>query len=217
MSANHIGCIMDGNGRWATAHGLSRAEGYAYGLMALRRVAKRCEEKGVKAVSVYAFSTENIARPTDEINAIFEVVRKFNLTYDGKFRICYMGDFSTLPDKLADSIESVEQRTQDNEGMILNIAFNYGGRADILHAAKIAYDHGEFLEDTFEKHLGSSRLPALDMIVRTGGEMRLSNFMLYEAAYAELFFLDKLWPDMTEEDVDNLLAGFEKRTRKYGK
>ena len=217
MSANHIGFIMDGNGRWATAHGLSRAEGYAYGLMALRRVAKRCEEKGVKAVSVYAFSTENIARPTDEINAIFEVVRKFNLTYDGKFRICYMGDFSTLPDKLADSIESVEQRTQDNEGMILNIAFNYGGRADILHAAKIAYDHGEFLEDTFEKHLGSSRLPALDMIVRTGGEMRLSNFMLYEAAYAELFFLDKLWPDMTEEDVDNLLAGFEKRTRKYGK
>ena len=217
MSANHIGFIMDGNGRWATAHGLSRAEGYAYGLMALRRVAKRCEEKGVKAVSVYAFSTENIARPTDEINAIFEVVRKFNLTYDGKFRICYMGDFSTLPDKLADSIESVEQRTQDNEGMILNIAFNYGGRADILHAAKIAYDHGEFVEDTFEKHLGSSRLPALDMIVRTGGEMRLSNFMLYEAAYAELFFLDKLWPDMTEEDVDSLLAGFEKRTRKYGK
>ncbi len=217
MSANHIGFIMDGNGRWATAHGLSRAEGYAYGLMALRRVAKRCEEKGVKAVSVYAFSTENIARPTDEIDAIFDVVRKFNLTYDGKFRICYMGDFSTLPDKLADSIESVEQRTQDNEGMILNIAFNYGGRADILHAAKIAYDHGEFVEDTFEKHLGSSRLPALDMIVRTGGEMRLSNFMLYEAAYAELFFLDKLWPDMTEEDVDSLLAGFEKRTRKYGK
>lgn len=217
MVANHIAFIMDGNGRWATVHGLSRAEGYAYGLMALRRVAKRCEEKGVKAVSVYAFSTENIARPTDEIDAIFDVVRKFNLTYDGKFRICYMGDFSTLPDKLADSIESVEQRTQDNEGMILNIAFNYGGRADILHAAKIAYDYGEFLEDAFERHLGSSRLPALDMIVRTGGEMRLSNFMLYEAAYAELFFLDKLWPDMTEEDVDSLLAGFEKRMRKFGK
>ncbi|MBR4800085.1 MAG: di-trans,poly-cis-decaprenylcistransferase [Clostridia bacterium] len=217
MGANHVGFIMDGNGRWATAHGLSRAEGYAYGLIALRKVAKRCEERGVKAVSVYAFSTENIARPTDEINAIFGVVEKFNLTYDGRFKICYMGDFSTLPDKLADSIESVEQRTADNEGMTLNIAFNYGGRADIIHAAKIAYDHGEFIEDTFEKNLGSSRLPALDMIVRTGGEKRLSNFMLYEAAYAELFFLDKLWPDMQESDVDALLEDFEKRTRKFGK
>ena len=217
MSAEHIGIIMDGNGRWATTHGLSRAEGYAYGLLALRRVAKRCEEKGVKAVSVYAFSTENIQRPTDEIAAIFDVVKKFNLTYDGKFRICYMGDFSTLPDELAESIEFVEDKTKDNSGMILNIAFNYGGKADIIHAAKIAYDHGEFLEDTFEKHLASSRLPKLDMIVRTGGEMRLSNFMLYEAAYAELFFVDKLWPDMQEEDVDELLSAFEKRRRKFGK
>ena len=217
MSVNHIGFIMDGNGRWATARGLSRTEGYANGLIALRRVAKRCEERGVKAVSVYAFSTENINRPSEEIEAIFKVVEKFNRTYDGKFRICYMGDFSTLPDKLAESIELVEQNTENNEGMILNIAFNYGGRADILHAAKIAYDHGEFLDDTFEKRLGSARLPELDMIVRTGGEKRLSNFMLYEAAYAELFFLDKLWPDMDENDVDDLLEQFEKRTRKFGR
>ena len=217
MKARHIGFIMDGNGRWATAHGLSRTQGYAQGLIALRKVAKRCEEKGVEAISVYAFSTENVARPTEEIEAIFSVVKKFNLTYDGNFKIRYMSDFSLLPDDLVDSIESVEERTRDNDGMTLNIAFAYGGRTDILHAAKIVYDHGEFLEDTFEKRLGSAGLPPLDMVVRTGGEMRLSNFMLYESAYSELFFLDKLWPDMNENDVDELLEEFEGRVRKFGK
>ena len=128
-----------------------------------------------------------------------------------------MGDFTSLDDKLAYSIEQVEEKTRDNKWMWINIAFNYGAKADILHAAKVAYDHGEFLEDTFEKHLSSSHLPPLDLIVRSGGEMRLSNFMLYEAAYAELMFLDKLWPDMDEGDVDKILDDFDKRVRKFGK
>ena len=128
-----------------------------------------------------------------------------------------MGDFDALDDKLSSSIEQVEEKTRDNEGMWLNIAFNYGGRADILHAAKVAYDHGEFLEDTFEKHLSSSHLPPLDLVVRSGGEMRLSNFMLYESAYSELMFLDKMWPDMDESDVDKILDDFDKRVRKFGK
>ena len=217
MSAKHIGFIMDGNGRWAVAHGMSRAEGYAHGLVALYKVAKRCSERGVEAVSVYALSTENLNRPEEELQAIFKVVEKFNLTYDSEYKISYMGDFNSLDDKLASSIEQIEEKTRDNKGMWLNIAFNYGAKADILHAAKVAYDHGEFLEDTFEKHLSSSHLPPLDLIVRSGGEMRLSNFMLYEAAYSELMFLDKPWPDMDESDVDRILEDFDKRGRKFGK
>lgn len=217
MGAKHIGFIMDGNGRWAVAHNMTRAEGYAYGLIALRKVLKRCAERGVEAVSVYAFSTENWARPRGEIDAISDVVRKFNLTYDGNYRITYMGDIATLDDKLSSSIEHIEESTKDNKGLLLNIAFNYGGRADILHACEVCYNHGEFVEDMFEKHLSSSHLPRLDLVVRTGGEKRLSNFMLYESAYAELAFLDKLWPDMDESDVDALLDDFDGRVRKFGK
>lgn len=208
---------MDGNGRWAQARSMPRSEGYAHGLVALYKVAKRCSELGVGAVSVYAFSTENNARPLDEIDAIAKIVQKFNLSYEGNYKISYMGDIASLPDSLANSIETIEQNTADNDGMWLNIAFNYGGRADIIHAAKVAYDHGEFIEDTFESHLSSSHLPPLDAVVRTGGEKRLSNFMLYESAYAELIFLDKLWPDMQESDVDDIIAEFEKRNRKFGK
>lgn len=208
---------MDGNGSWAQARSMPRSEGYAHGLVALYKVAKRCSELGVEAVSVYAFSTENNARPLDEIEAIAKVVQKFNLSYDGNYKISYMGDIASLPDSLAYSIETVEQNTADNDGMWLNIAFNYGGRADIIHAAKVAYDHGEFIEDTFESHLSSAHLPPLDAVVRTGGEKRLSNFMLYESAYAELVFLDKLWPDMQESDVDDIIAEFENRNRKFGK
>lgn len=217
MGAKHVGFIMDGNGRWAVAHNMTRAEGYAYGLIALRKVLKRCAERGVEAVSVYAFSTENWARPRGEIDAISDVVRKFNLTYDGNYRITYMGDIAALDDKLSSSIEHIEESTKDNKGLLLNIAFNYGGRADILHACEVCYNHGEFVEDMFEKHLSSSHLPRLDLVVRTGGEKRLSNFMLYESAYAELAFLDKLWPDMDESDVDALLDDFDGRVRKFGK
>lgn len=128
MSAKHIGFIMDGNGRWAVAHGMSRAEGYAHGLVALYKVAKRCSERGVEAVSVYALSTENFNRPEEELQAIFKVVEKFNLTYDGKYKISYMGDFNSLDDKLASSIEQIEEKTRDNKGMWLNIAFNYGAK-----------------------------------------------------------------------------------------
>lgn len=213
----HVGFIMDGNGRWAESRGMSRSDGYAYGLLALRKVVKRCEEKGVEAVSVFAFSTENWARPVGEIDAIASVVEKFNRNYDGNLKITYMGDIYALEDGLYQSIEEIEEKTRDNEGMSLNIAFNYGGRDDIIHAAKVCYDHGDFTEDNFKQALSSSHLPPLDLIVRTGGEKRLSNFMLFESAYAELEFLDKLWPDMTEEDVDKIIDDFDSRQRKFGR
>lgn len=217
MKPRHIGFIMDGNGRWAQSRGLERAQGYAEGVVALYKVAKRCAECGVEAISVFALSTENLARPDNELNAIYKAIEKFNYAYEGDFVITYMGDVYSLPDSVAESIENVEDRTADNGGLKLNIAVNYGGRADIIHAAKVCYDHGEFVEDTFLKHLSSSHLPQLDMIVRTGGEMRLSNFMLFESAYAELLFLDTLWPDMDEEKVNSVIEEFEKRDRKFGK
>ena len=216
MIPKHIGFIMDGNGRWATEHGLSRADGYPAGLLALRRVIQRCKERGIEAVSVYAFSTENWARPDEEKESIFKVVDTFNRNYDGDIKITYSGDIASLPDYLEDSICEVEYRTKDNEGTVLNICFNYGGREDLLHAAEICFSHGNFSKENFERALSSSHLPAIDCIVRTGGEMRLSNFMLYESAYAELIFLVKNWPDMDDTDVDKIIELFEKRNRTFG-
>lgn len=216
MLPKHIGFIMDGNGRWAKERGLSRADGYPAGLLALRRVIQRCNELGIEAISVYAFSTENWARPEDEKEAIFKVVDAFNRGYDGDIRITYSGDIASLPDYLEDSICMVEDSTKDNVGTVLNICFNYGGREDLLHAAEICYSHGNFTKETFERALASSHLPPVDCVVRTGGEMRLSNFMLYESAYAELIFLVKNWPDMDETDVDKIIELFEKRNRTFG-
>ena len=208
---------MDGNGRWATAHNLPRTKGYSAGLDALKRVAGECARRGVEVVSVYAFSTENNARPEAEKQAIFEVVKRFNDNYDGDMRILYMGDLDALPDDVFESVREVEDKTSTNSGITLNIALNYGAKDDIIHACKLAYDHGDFTVSGFESNLATCGLPALDAIVRTGGEKRLSNFMLYECAYSELFFLDKLWPDMTEGDVDEILDEFENRNRKFGK
>ena len=216
MLPKHIGFIMDGNGRWATERGLSRTDGYPAGLLALRRVIQRCKEIGIEAISVYAFSTENWARPDAEKEAIFKVVDAFNRGYEGDIRITYSGNIASLPDYLEDSICMVENATKDNPGTILNICFNYGGREDLLHAAEICYSHGNFAKETFERALASSHLPPVDCIVRTGGEMRLSNFMLYESAYAELIFLVKNWPDMDETDVDKIIELFEKRNRTFG-
>lgn len=217
MLPKHIGFIMDGNGRWATSVGLERKDGYGAGLLALKRVYDRANELGIEAMTVYAFSTENWARPDEEKEEIFRVVEHFNSTYDGAAKITYMGNIAELPDGLEESIYEVEDKTKDNKGTILNIAFNYGGQEDILHAAEWCYLHGDFSKEKFEKALGTSHLPPLDCIVRTAGEMRLSNFMLYECAYAELIFLAKAWPDMDASDVDKIIELYSERIRKFGK
>lgn len=216
MVPRHIGFIMDGNGRWAALRGLPREAGYAEGLKAMMKVIARLAERGVEAVTVYAYSSENFARPSSETAAILSVVTGWNTAYDGNMKVTYMGDFSRFPQAVADSIAEVERRTAANTGMRLNIALGYGGRDDIVRAAAAAARRGEITRQTFESELSSSTLPPLDLIVRSGGEKRLSGFMLYEAAYSELLFSDKLWPDMTEEDADGALDEFARRTRKFG-
>ena len=201
MVPRHIGFIMDGNGRWAALRGLPREAGYAEGLKAMMKVIARLAERGVEAVTVYAYSSENFARPSSETAAILSVVTGWNAAYDGNMKVTYMGDFSRFPQAVADSIAEIERRTAANTGVRLNIALGYGG---------------EITRQTFESELSSSTLPPLDLIVRSGGEKRLSGFMLYEAAYSELLFSDKLWPDMTEEDADGALDEFARRTRKFG-
>lgn len=217
MSLKHVGLIMDGNGRWAVRHGLKRAEGYAYGLKALNEVANAFSENGVEVLTVYAFSTENNKRPEAEISAIFDVVTSFNLNYNGEYKIRYMGAIDLLPTEVSDSVKDVEERTKENRGLTLNIALNYGGREDVISAAKKCYDSGVFSKSAFEKNLSSFGLPPLDLIVRTGGEKRLSGFMLYESAYSELIFIDKLFPDMNGDDVTETVAEFNSRNRKFGK
>lgn len=216
MVPRHIGIIMDGNGRWAQKRGLPRTEGYAEGLAALKRTLARAAERGVDTVTVYAFSTENFARPDQETASIVSVVRTFNRRYDGDMRITYMGDVYALGDDFADSVEDVENRTRENGGLHLNVAFAYGGRDDILNAAKRCCDKGAFTAEDFESNLSSAGLPPLDLVIRSGGEKRLSGFMLYEAAYSELYFTDKLWPDFDGNDLDAAIADFEGRERKFG-
>lgn len=216
MVPRHVGCIMDGNGRWAVRRGLPREAGYAEGLKAMMRVLKRMSERGVEAVTVYAYSSENFARPSAESAAILSVVTEWNRSYDGDMKVTYMGDLSRFPACVGESVDEVQNRTAHNTGLHLNIALGYGGRDDIVRAARAAAAKGEITRETLESELASSSLPPLDLIVRSGGEMRLSGFMLYEAAYSELWFTDKLWPDMTAGDADAALDSFAARTRKFG-
>lgn len=216
MIPAHVGYIMDGNGRWAERRGLPRSAGYAEGLKAMLRVLRRTEERGVRVATVYAFSSENFARPEEESSAIADVVERWNRSYDGGWKVTYMGELSRFSESLRESVALAVGRTAENEGLRLNIALGYGGREDIVNAARRAAAKGEIDSASFENGLSSAGLPPLDLIVRSGGEKRLSGFMLYEAAYSELYFTDALWPDMTEKDVDDALGEFARRTRKFG-
>ena len=216
MIPRHVGYIMDGNGRWAERRGLPRSAGYAEGLKAMLKVLARTEERGVSAATVYAFSSENFARPSSETEAIMSVVEKWNEAYSGDWKVRYAGDLSRFPSRIADSVREIERRTAGNRGMTLCIALGYGGREDIVGAATRAAESGKVTKESFERALSTYGLPPLDLIVRSGGEKRLSGFMLYEAAYSELYFTDVLWPDMTESDVDAAMEEFAARTRKFG-
>ena len=225
----HIAIIMDGNGRWAKARGRPRAFGHQQGVEAVRGVVRSGSDLGVQCLTLFGFSTENWSRPADEVEALFGLLRRFvdadldNLEKDG-VRVRILGRRDGLSDDLIEIIERAETRTSHNTRFFLNIAFNYGGRDEIVRAVrKIAAEAaGGALppdaidERVFASYLDSADLPDPDLVIRTSGEQRLSNFLLWQAAYAEFVFLDVLWPDFGREHLEGAINEFRRRRRRFG-
>lgn len=220
---SHIAFIMDGNGRWAKKRGMPRSVGHRYGARAFRNVVEYCGKIGIKHVTVYAFSTENWGRPQDEIDSIIELLDKYidecadNMEkYDVRMR--FLGDMSPFDDALKSKIANIEEKTKD-KSLALNIALNYGGRAEIVHACNRLIKEGksEVTEADVSRALYTADTPDPDLIVRTAGEMRLSNFLMWQSAYAEFYFTDTLWPDMGPREIDLAVEEFYKRKRRFGK
>ena len=218
----HVAFIMDGNGRWATKKGLPREMGHKYGAAKLKEVLAHCKEIGLKAVTVYAFSTENWKRPESEVNALMKLfdsylddaLKEF-ASYDIKLR--FIGDMSRFDEGLQKKIFAAEKETENNS-LILNIAVNYGGRSELAAAFNKLISEGksEITESDISNAIYTAGCPDPDLIVRTGGDMRISNFLLWQAAYSELYFTDTLWPDMSKEVIDEAVRAFYSRKRRFG-
>lgn len=226
----HIGIIMDGNGRWAKSHGLPRSAGHRMGAETLKKIVVYCNKIGVKSVTAYAFSTENWNRPQSEVDALMDLLYMYLQQVEEQFGgtnviLRVIGDRTPLSDKIKEAILYAENYTKDNTGLVLNIALNYGGRAEILQAAKTAAARlaaGEICEaDITEDYLSglmyTSGVPELDLIIRPSGELRLSNFLLWQAAYAEFWFDDINWPDFGEKDMERAIIAYQARNRRFGK
>lgn len=225
----HIGIIMDGNGRWAQKRGLPRSAGHKQGARVFRNIVRYCREIGIGYLTVYAFSTENWKRPQSEIDAIMDLLRDYldELERHGDEQqgvLRFIGDMEPLAEDLRLRIAEVQERTAGREGIVVNIALNYGGRAEIVHAVQQAVRlswQGSLAEEAVDEALVDSLMytagqPPVDLIVRPSGEQRISNFLLWQGAYAELVFMDVLWPDFTPGDLDQAIAEFQRRSRRFG-
>ncbi|NOY39900.1 MAG: di-trans,poly-cis-decaprenylcistransferase [Nitrospirae bacterium] len=221
----HVGVIMDGNGRWAQLRGLPRVEGHRKGAERTKELIKAAQEVGIDVLTLYAFSLENWQRPDDEVTTLMELLQLYltkelkDLIMEGiRFRV--IGDRQKLPLVIQGIITEIEERTSANKGLTLVTALSYGGRDEILRAVKKAIAGGirpdEISEETFEALLDTSGLPAVDLIVRTSGEKRLSNFLLWQGAYAELYFTETLWPDFTREEFLCAMQDYQRRERRFG-
>lgn len=222
----HIGIIMDGNGRWATERGLPRIAGHHAGVENVRRILKKSAEYGIKVLTIYAFSTENWQRPIDEVNGLMRLLgltiqRELNDLHKNGVRIVHSGRLDEISHHLQTQIRRAIDVTQQNERITLNVAFNYGGRAEILDAVRHALADGvkpaDLTEDIFSRYLYTSNLPDPDLIIRTGGEWRLSNFLIWQAAYAEYYTTPTYWPDFDETELDKALAEYARRERRFGR
>jgi undecaprenyl diphosphate synthase len=221
----HVGIIMDGNGRWAEQHGLSRLEGHRAGAENVRPVAEAFTEYGVRCLTLYAFSTENWSRPKAEVRGLFHLLAE-TLGQDIEFlhqkgiKLRHLGRLERLPKRLQKGICQVIEQTKDNAEMSLNVAFDYGGRDEILNAVRHIVEEDippQAIDETlFNQHLYTSELPELDLLIRTGGEIRLSNFLLWQSAYSELYFTPILWPEFSREEIKKALQAYSQRERHFG-
>ena len=225
----HVAIIMDGNGRWARKHKLSVSKGHRQGTETLREIIRHTDDLGIKALSLYAFSTENWKRSEEEVAALMQLILDFFASeideLDAKnVRILILGDKSGLPEKQRETLKEAERRTEKNTGLRLNIAVNYGGRAELVKAAReiatLAVNGtlpvDAIMEETISDHLYTRGQPDVDLLIRTSGEQRLSNFLLYQNAYAEFVFPEILWPDFSVHDYDLALDAYGHRDRRYG-
>ena len=214
---------MDGNGRWAKRRLMPRIAGHRQGVESLRRCIRACAKRGVGVLTVFAFSSENWGRPQDEVSGLMELmgkalVREVPELKEAGIRLHFVGDRQGLPERMRQSLTQAEAATADNRGMVLNVCFNYGGRWDIAQAAAQLAARGEAItESALDRALALSHGPDPDLLIRTGGEQRISNFLLWQCAYSELYFSDRLWPDFDEAALDEAFAAFAERERRFGK
>lgn len=225
----HVAIVMDGNGRWAEARGLPRVAGHRAGVDAIRRTVAACRELGIRTLTLYAFSTENWQRSAEEVGALLSLLQESLVgeseeLHRSGIRIRILGDLSATSEETRAEVVRVEELTANNRAMELNIAFNYGSRAEIARAVRqIAADVRdgrrsveEIDEEIVAQALYTAGLPDPDLVIRTGGEQRLSNFLLWQAAYAELFFLDTHWPDFSSDHLRSVISQFQRRERRFG-
>ena len=222
----HVAIIMDGNGRWAKRRFLPRVAGHRKGVEAVRKVVRGCAERGVEALTLFAFSSENWRRPADEISLLMQLFvsalrQEVELLHKNGVRFRVIGDLSRFDRALVDLIENAQSLTAANRGLNLTVAANYGGRWDIMQAInRMCLDHphgGPWTEAHLESHLALAGLPEPDLFIRTGGEKRISNFLLWQLAYTELYFADTLWPDFDDNALQLAIASYQNRERRFGR
>lgn len=225
MSAvpHHIAIVMDGNGRWATRRFLPRVAGHKQGVDSLRRCVKACAQRGVSVLTVFAFSSENWSRPAEEVSGLMDLFARAlirevpQLNADG-VQLHFAGERAGLSEKVADGIEQAEYSTAANSRLILNVCFNYGGRWDIVQAAaQLACQGLPVTEANLSRFMALSHVRDPDLVIRTGGELRISNFLLWQSAYSEFYFCDDLWPEFDEASLDQAIAVYHQRERRFGK
>ncbi|MDD3831863.1 MAG: polyprenyl diphosphate synthase [Clostridia bacterium] len=218
MLPNHIGIIMDGNGRWATMRGLPRKEGHVQGVKVAQSIVDYCVEVGIKYISLFVFSTENWKRPKVEVDGLFSLANSYLDRFDNQsqLRLIFSGSQEGLPRAFVRKLNALVNSTKDNTVCTVNLCINYGGKAQIATiASKLASSGRQITTDSLDNEF-FAQLPEIDLVVRTGGQQRLSNFMLYQCAYAELIFMDCLWPDFDRRAFDSVLTIYNNRVRNFG-
>ena len=222
---SHVAIILDGNGRWAKQRNMPRTFGHKNGAENVVDIAIHAKKRGVKYLTLYAFSTENWKRPKKEIDYLMKLLIKFveekiDQLMEEDCKLNFLGDLSAIPDATRSAVEKALDKTKDNKSLFINIALNYGGRDEIVHAIKNIIDKGfkpdQIDEDLISNNLYTKDIPDPDLLIRPGGELRISNFLIYQIAYSELYFSDKLWPDFDQVEFDKAIEEFSRRNRRFG-